>query len=113
MKLDRSACRSPRSPAGWCLARKCRLLAPISSKLFEPKVFPYRPDRGCYVHNCPKQGKPPLVLPSRFMVTCEHGHLDDFPVGGIRSSVRGYEMRRLLYLCDESVPAAKPWTWAR
>jgi len=63
----------------WMVCSKCRLLAPISSGLFEPKQPPYRPDRACYVHNCTTQGKSPLVLPARFMVTCEHGHLDDFP----------------------------------
>jgi hypothetical protein len=63
----------------WMVCSKCRLLAPISSGLFEPKVYPYRPDRACYVHNCATQGRSPLVLPARFMVTCEHGHLDDFP----------------------------------
>jgi hypothetical protein len=63
----------------WMVCSKCRLLAPISSGLFEPKVYPYRPDRACYVHNCTTQGRSPLVLPARFMVTCEHGHLDDFP----------------------------------
>lgn len=63
----------------WMVCSKCRLLAPISSGLFEPKVYPYRPDRACYVHNCTTQGRAPLVVPARFMVTCEHGHLDDFP----------------------------------
>ncbi len=63
----------------WMVCSKCRLLAPISSGLFEPKVYPYRPDRACYVHNCTTQGRLPLVVPARFMVTCEHGHLDDFP----------------------------------
>jgi hypothetical protein len=63
----------------WMVCSKCRLLAPISSGLFEPKVYPYRPDRACYVHNCTTQGRSPLVVPARFMVTCEHGHLDDFP----------------------------------
>ncbi len=63
----------------WMVCSKCRLLAPISSGLFEPKVYPYRPDRACYLHNCTTQGRAPLVLPARFMVTCEHGHLDDFP----------------------------------
>lgn len=63
----------------WMVCLKCRLLAPISSGLFEPKVYPYRPDRACYVHNCTTQGRSPLVVPARFMVTCEHGHLDDFP----------------------------------
>ncbi len=63
----------------WMVCSKCRLLAPISSGLFEPRVYPYRPDRACYVHNCTTQGRSPLVVPARFMVTCEHGHLDDFP----------------------------------
>jgi len=63
----------------WMVCSKCRLLAPISSGLFEPKVYPYRPDRACYVHNCTTQGRSPLVVPARFTVTCEHGHLDDFP----------------------------------
>ena len=63
----------------WMVCTKCRLLAPISSGLFEPKVYPYRPDRAGYVHNCTTQGRAPMVVPARFMVTCEHGHLDDFP----------------------------------
>lgn len=63
----------------WMVCSKCRLLAPISSGLFEPKAYPYRPDKACYLHNCTTQGRSPLVVPARFMVTCEHGHLDDFP----------------------------------
>jgi hypothetical protein len=63
----------------WMVCSKCRLLAPISSGLFEPKVIPFRPERACYVHNCTTQGRSPLVVPARFMVTCLHGHLDDFP----------------------------------
>ena len=63
----------------WMVCSKCRLLAPISSGLFEPKIYPYRPDRASYVHNCTTKGKAPLVVPARFMVTCENGHLDDFP----------------------------------
>ncbi len=100
----------------WMVCSKCRLLAPISSGLFEPKVQPYRPDKACYVHNCSTQGRSPMVVPARFMVTCENGHLDDFPwvefvhqgkteckgllhlyeVGGQRRSPgRGSEMRWL------------------
>lgn len=63
----------------WMVCSRCRLLAPISSGLFEPKVYPYRPDRACYAHNCTTQGRSPLVVPARFMVACEQGHLDDFP----------------------------------
>jgi hypothetical protein len=63
----------------WLVCTKCRLLAPISSGLFELKAPPYRPDQTRYVHNCTTQGRSPLAVPARFMVTCEHGHLDDFP----------------------------------
>jgi len=34
----------------WMVCTKCRLLAPISSGLFEAKDYLYRPDRACYVH---------------------------------------------------------------
>lgn len=63
----------------WMVCSRCRLLAPLKSGLFEAKVYPYRPDRACYVHNCTTQGRAPLVVPARFLVTCERGHLDDFP----------------------------------
>lgn len=63
----------------WMVCSKCRYLGPISTGLFEPKVYPYRPDRACYVHNCTTQGKSPQAVPARFIVTCEHGHMDDFP----------------------------------
>ncbi len=63
----------------WLVCSKCRLLAPISTGLFEAKAYPYRPDKACYVHNCTKQGRAPQAVPARFMVVCEHGHLDDFP----------------------------------
>jgi len=62
-----------------CTRPQCRLLAPLSSRLFEPKQPPYRPDKACYVHNCTTQGRPPMVVPARFLVTCDRGHLDDFP----------------------------------
>jgi len=63
----------------WMVCSKCRLIAPISSGLFEAKAYPYRPDKACYVHNCTTQGRSPIAVPARFLVTCEHGHLDDFP----------------------------------
>ena len=74
-----SACRSPRSPAGM-LCPYCRLLAPIQSGLFELRARPLpqgpEPVRPPI---CKKPGKPPTVVPARFLVACEHGHLDDFP----------------------------------
>ena len=63
----------------WMVCSHCRLLAPLSSGLFEPKVVPYRPDKTCYIHNCRTQGRPPAALPARFIVACANGHLDDFP----------------------------------
>jgi hypothetical protein len=64
----------------WQVCPYCRLLAPIHSGLFELKLDPYRKDRCRYIHrNCAKQGRPPTVVPARFLVACEQGHLDDFP----------------------------------
>lgn len=63
----------------WMVCSKCRLLAPVGAGLFEPKVQAYRPDRARYVHTCNSVGLPPTVVPARFIVACEKGHLDDFP----------------------------------
>jgi hypothetical protein len=63
----------------WMVCSQCRLLAPVGSGLFEPKVQPYRPDRARYVHGCTTKGPAPTVLPARFVIACEKGHLDDFP----------------------------------
>jgi hypothetical protein len=64
----------------WLLCPYCRLLAPIQSGLFELRLDPYRKDRSRYVHRiCNKKGKPPTAVPARFLIACEHGHLDDFP----------------------------------
>ena len=64
----------------WMVCPFCRKLAPLSAGLFEVKANPYRPDETRYVHpNCQKAGRPPAVVPARFLVACRHGHLDDFP----------------------------------
>ena len=40
----------------------------------------YRTDQIRFVHsNCTKPGKPPTVVPARFIVACKNGHFDDFP----------------------------------
>lgn len=72
----------PVSPfPSWMVCPRCRLLAPLQDSLFELKTNPYRPNETRYVHKgCPKaKKKPPAVIPARFLVACEHGHLDDFP----------------------------------
>ncbi|MCY3780048.1 MAG: DUF1998 domain-containing protein [Chloroflexi bacterium] len=64
----------------WMVCPYCRRLAPLSSGLFEPTYDRYLPDKTAYKHvNCTKPGKPPDVVPARFLVVCEDGHLDDFP----------------------------------
>jgi hypothetical protein len=71
----------PVSPfPSWMVCPYCRLLAPLQSGFFEIQSNPYRPQETHYIHkNCLKPGKPPTVIPSRFLAACEHGHLDDFP----------------------------------
>ncbi len=66
----------------WMVCPECRLLAPLSSGLFELKPDLYYPERTAYRHTgCSKTrgSKAPEVVPARFMVACEKGHLDDFP----------------------------------
>ena len=64
----------------WHVCPQCRLLAPLQSGLFELKLDLYRRDRSRYVHRiCPRVSKAPTVVPARFLVACEQGHLDDFP----------------------------------
>jgi hypothetical protein len=63
----------------WLVCSGCRLLAPISSGLFEAKVEPYRPDKTRYVHNCTTNRRSPVAVPARFVVACNKGHMDDFP----------------------------------
>lgn len=64
----------------WMVCPMCRLLSSIGSGLFELRPSFFRSERTCYVHaNCPKIGKPPEVLPVRFLLACKNGHLDDFP----------------------------------
>ena len=65
-----------------CPYDKCRRLAPLTSGksgLFKLET-PYRTDQIRYVHaNCTKPGKPPTVVPARFILACKNGHFDDFP----------------------------------
>lgn len=65
----------------WMVCPYCRTLASVDAGFFELRPDMYHPDRTRYVHsNCPRSSqKPPTVLPARFLVACEKGHLDDFP----------------------------------
>ncbi len=66
----------------------CSLLAPLDR--FSLRTKPGRPDKAAFVHkNCNKATEPGVV-PARFLVACEAGHIDDFPwhefVHGAKSS---------------------------
>jgi hypothetical protein len=64
----------------WMVCPTCHLLAPVDAGFFQLRANPYHPERTCYRHiNCSKAKVPPIVVPSRFIVACEAGHLDDFP----------------------------------
>jgi hypothetical protein len=99
----------------WYRCPWCDLVAPVSSGLFELQSDPYRPDRVRYRHvSCNKSPSPPTVLPTRFQLACEHGHLDDFPwlpfvhsgstnCNGplrLRKAGVGDEAANLLVVCD-------------
>lgn len=63
----------------WMRCSACELLAPLSAGLFQIRTVPGRPDMAQYVHvNC-NRVRQPTVLPARFLLACESGHLDDFP----------------------------------
>lgn len=77
----------------WMVCPYCRRLAPLGSGLFKLET-PYRTDQIRFVHaNCTKPGKPPTVVPARFVVACKNGHLDDFPwrefVHGVQTACKG------------------------
>jgi hypothetical protein len=78
---ERARVGVPVSPfPAWTVCPLCRTLAPLDSGLFKLKTDAVRLDRNNWVHeNCPVAKRPPVVLPARFLVACERGHLDDFP----------------------------------
>ncbi|GAA3726571.1 DUF1998 domain-containing protein [Salinactinospora qingdaonensis] len=63
-----------------CTKGDCNYLGPVDAGSFQPIFSPYRPDKTRIVHNCYGQGRSrPTVVPARFVLACEKGHLDDFP----------------------------------
>jgi hypothetical protein len=70
----------------WMRCQRCDALLHFRSSLVVLKSDPYRPDKNRYVHaNCPRSvvtrsgPMPSTMIPARFVVACEGGHLDDFP----------------------------------
>lgn len=63
----------------WLVCPQCRMLAPISSGLFELVPHLFRPEKAHYRHrNCHAKKVSPAI-PIRFLTACTLGHLDDFP----------------------------------
>ncbi|HEX7735926.1 MAG TPA: DUF1998 domain-containing protein [Ktedonobacteraceae bacterium] len=92
----------------WLVCPACRLLAPIESGLFALRTQTYRPDRTWYYHkNCNKNSYA-AALPSRFIIACEHGHMDDFPWHEFVH--RGKECRRPVLRMEEQGPSGEPST---
>ncbi len=62
----------------WLRCTRCDRLAPVDHKIFSLEVNRFRPDRSYWYHDTCR-GNKPRVVPTRFMVACANGHLDDFP----------------------------------
>lgn len=63
----------------WLRCVRCQTLAEVDSGLFQSKINPYRPEMSHYIHTNCEKGKNSPAVPSRFMLACREGHLDDFP----------------------------------
>jgi hypothetical protein len=64
----------------WMVCPACRMMAPVDNELFKLQANKYHPEKTCYRHEiCSKNAFKPIVVPSRFMIACPAGHLDDFP----------------------------------
>ncbi len=63
----------------WVVCPSCRLLAPLKPGVFTLKKDFYRPEQTRYEHTLCNKKRPPTVIPARFLVACNKGHLDDFP----------------------------------
>ena len=62
----------------WLRCPRCELLAHRESGHFKLEHNVYRPDRSRFVHSQCTKGKS-SANPARFVLACEHGHIDDFP----------------------------------
>jgi len=63
----------------WLRCVRCGMMGEADSGLFKLKENPYRPDQTCFVHEQCEKGKNSDAVPSRFLLACRQGHLDDFP----------------------------------
>ena len=63
----------------WLRCVRCGLLAECDSGLFKLIPNPYRPEHTHYVHEHCEKGNNSDAVPTRFLLACRNGHLDDFP----------------------------------
>lgn len=89
----------------WMRCVKCGLLSPFDSGLFELKADRFRPEftrfvhKGCRGSRGDSSPRDADAVPSRFLLACRAGHLDDFPwhwfvhsgPSGCRGSLRFFE----------------------
>lgn len=63
-----------------CSDPKCNLLAPVDSGLFQFESNSFATNRARYIHvGCAGNNSKRTAIPTRFVVACAGGHLDDFP----------------------------------
>ena len=104
----------------WLRCPRCGALSDSESGVFKFKGSSRFPDDCKFVHeNCTKRknGPAPACIPSRFLVACRAGHLDDFPwrefvhrgptscTGTLRFYEKGssLETANLFVACDEGL----------
>lgn len=63
----------------WLRCVRCGMMGEFDSGLFKLKENPWRPDQTQFVHEHCEKGRNSDAVPSRFLLACRQGHLDDFP----------------------------------
>lgn len=63
----------------WLRCVRCGLLAEYDTGLFEIEEDRFHPDRTHFLHSGCTRGARSDAVPSRFLLACRNGHLDDFP----------------------------------
>ena len=78
-KLQSNIGLTLRSFPDFMVCPQCRRLAAVDGTLFRFKEHKIYAHEHCFIHDNCSKGKDPQLIPSRFFVVCENGHMDDFP----------------------------------